>query len=259
MYGDCRKVVATELVSYPVCARLGCREHNSLRLGILVLLDKVAQVLELFALFYYEVRLLDGVKRDFLLVKPDVLYVLHVLLCKPEDLRRHGCGEQACLPFIVDIEQDELDVIYESHVKHPISLVQDNELDIVKYYRTLLDVVDESSRRCDHYLDTTPYLLHLYVYALSAVDGNCSYPCVLCQPTNFICYLHRKFSCRHKHQRLDRALVAHSGQNGQSKCCRLAGSCVRLPNYISTSQDKRDSCFLDGERRYKSILAERLG
>src|SRR5918992_5342463 len=132
MNSDCAKTLLPELIGKPVCSLFCCSKHYGLRFGILVTPNEVHQVLKFFALFYYQIRLVDGFKRDLFFIKPHMLNLVlpHVFVCQPRDLWWYRCREKTCLPVFVDIEQYELDVVNKAHVEHPVCFVEYYEPDI---------------------------------------------------------------------------------------------------------------------------------
>ena len=68
--------------------------------------------------------------------------------------------------------QDRLDVDDESHVEHPIGLVEDDGVDAVEPQLAAPDEVEHPTRRADHDLRAALEALDLLVHRRAAVDGD---------------------------------------------------------------------------------------
>lgn len=73
----------------------------------------------------------------------------HVSAREPQDLRRHGGGEEHRLPFLRYMTQDALNLRFESHVEHPVCFVQHEDLHFAERYGALFQVVIEAAGCCD--------------------------------------------------------------------------------------------------------------
>jgi hypothetical protein len=86
------------------------------------------------------------------------------------DLGRHGGREEERLALLRQHRDDPADVDDEAHVEHPVSLVEDHDLDLVESQRPALAEVEEPARGGDEDVDAagkgTDLLAHRH-----AADG----------------------------------------------------------------------------------------
>ena len=101
----------------------------------------------------YGVELLQRVHGGLVRRDEDLLRVAHVLVGDVHYPPRHRGREEAHLPGLGDRVQDELDVVYESHVEHGVRLVEHDELDPAEVEAAALDVVHYPSRGAHHDVD----------------------------------------------------------------------------------------------------------
>jgi hypothetical protein len=58
-----------------------------------------------------------------------------------------------------------------THIEHPIRFVYDKQPDSIQSYRAAFEMIDESSRTCDQYLDAGTDFAHLPINRFSSHDN----------------------------------------------------------------------------------------
>jgi hypothetical protein len=79
--------------------------------------------------------------------------------------------EEQCLVLFAHLSEDRSHDGHESHVGHPVGLVDDNRLDIAETNRALFEEVEEPTGTRDGDVDATLQRIELFAEADSAVEG----------------------------------------------------------------------------------------
>lgn len=149
--GD-HELVLGELVGQLLDALLPVGEHHALRdHHVLVQLDQRPELLAV--LLQRNVELLDTVQRQLLVLHQDLHRVLHELVGHLHDLWGHGRREQADLDVVGQVFEDFSDFVDEAPAEHLVSLVEDNDLEVVGLEGLSLDEVFDPSGSADNNLD----------------------------------------------------------------------------------------------------------
>ena len=81
-----------------------------------------------------------------------------------------GASRPVVAPPSGEMPQDGADVGEESHVEHPIRLVEDQDLQVLELRVRLAEVVEEPPGRCDDHVDAAPERVLLRPHADAAED-----------------------------------------------------------------------------------------
>ena len=79
----------------------------------------------------------------------DIFGVREELVCQLLDHRRHGSRKQQRLAGGGQLGTDRLNVRNESHVEHPVRLVDHQQFAAVEHDLAALEQVHQAARRCD--------------------------------------------------------------------------------------------------------------
>ena len=146
------------------------------------------------------------------------------------------------------LRHDELDVVYEPHVEHGVCLVEDEEPHPVQLYGSPLDVVDQSPRRADDYLGSTPQALELDVYRLSSVDAEYLDTSVRAQLLRLRRDLDGQFPCGGQHEGLHDPAVWVGGLEHREREGRgLAAAGLGLADEVASLQERTYGLRLNRE------------
>ena len=75
----------------------------------------------------------------------DAHRLFHVISRDLRDFFRHGCGKEHGLALFWHDSQNFFDLRLKAHVEHPISLIQNQDLNLGKRNRFLLQMIDQAS------------------------------------------------------------------------------------------------------------------
>ena len=135
---------------------------------------------------------------------------------------------------MVHLVEDLLDLLLESHVQHPIGLVQDEEARGVETERPLAQVIQDASGRPDD--DVRPLLepVDLPGHRVAAVDRQDPHARSLAEAAELVRHLHAQLARRAEDERL------HAGHrrvdlldDRDAEGGRLAGAGARLDDQIA--------------------------
>lgn len=177
------------------------------------------------------------------------------------DLRCHGRREEECLAFDRDNLEELLDIVDESHIEHPIGLIEDEYLDVRERNIPLIHEVEESSRSRDEDVDPLSEsfglisLLHPAKYHGLMESGVSSI-----RPETLL-NLDREFASRSDDEGLDFSLSLiwvflgiQELEDGDRKSRRLPGPGLGTSEEVATREDRRNSRRLDGCRSGVSFV-----
>src|SRR3954471_23913069 len=130
------------------------RAREDKRLSDFVSLEQGEQKSRLEILLNRIYGLRDSDRRDRPPTEVDHYRVVEHLLRKRGNRRRHRGTEQQGLPLCRYLTQDSLDVRKKSHVEHPVGLVEHQKFDIFETSVGRVEMVEQTSRCSNQYIDT---------------------------------------------------------------------------------------------------------
>ncbi len=110
-------------------------------------------------------------RRDLVRLDANQLGFVHVLVSEFHDALRQRRRKQHIETFVGvrQAPQQIADILDEAKVEHAISLIENGDFDLVEFEHTLLEVVDDASRRADKQIDTIQEYVALLVIISAAV------------------------------------------------------------------------------------------
>ena len=171
---SCEVVGIVAVVPEPCAELLGhvpaVGEHEC-RLRILGS-QKLQQEHELLGLCHMVELLCDALDRDLVRFQIDLGGLVHELPCELSDPHLKRCGEQQRLPDVLagQVAEHLLDIGIESHVEHPVSLVDDERVYALGIELAVLHELEEASGCADVDVATHLEELPLVFVAHSAVE-----------------------------------------------------------------------------------------
>lgn len=105
-------------------------------------------------LLHVDVKLLDTLKGQFLLLNQDADGITHEATAHFEHIRRHGGGQQDDLHIWGQHLEDILDLILETAGQHLIGLIQHEQLDVLGAQHLAVDHVVDAARSAHHHMAT---------------------------------------------------------------------------------------------------------
>jgi hypothetical protein len=131
--------------------------------------------------------------------------------------------------------KDEFHVFGESDVQHLVSLVQHRNSHVLQVKRSPAHVIHNATRRSNDNIDAALKSRKLAIYRLPTVYGANADPTIFSDPLDFSRHLHRKFTCRHKDNRLYIPGVrVNSFTYRDAKRGGLAGPGYGLPHEVTS-------------------------
>jgi hypothetical protein len=186
--------------------------------------------------------------------------VAGVALDQVLDRARHRRREEQALPLLGHGLEDVLDVVAETHVEHPVGLVEHDDLQRVELQRAARHVVHDAARRADDDLRPGVQRAELPLVALAAVDRHLHQAFLeKGQLAEFLRHLHRELARRAEHEHLHRAqLHVHllDGRDGKGRGLARAGG--GLADDILAGQPVRNHRRLDGRGFLETHLVDGL-
>jgi hypothetical protein len=213
----------------------------------IVQVDEPGQHIELKAAVDLVVDLVDLGRILRVRLDPDPFRVPGIPSDQLLDRAGHRRREEEELPPVRGGLQDVLDVVAESHVEHPVGLVQDDQPERVQLEGAALHVVHHPPGRADDDLHPRLQGPELPVVGLAAVDGHDMEAALEEQElAGLLGDLHRKLAGWAEDQALH--LVHHrlchlDGGNRERRC--LARARGRLPDHVPALQGHGDDGGLD--------------
>src|SRR5437879_13411955 len=98
-------------------------------------------------------------------------------MAKSDDLFRHSRGEQSRLMVLRNLIEYVVDVVYETHIQHPVRLVQNNKPHPVEPDCSSFHMISQPTWSCND--DLGSWILqpvHLEIDALTSINRNGPYP-----------------------------------------------------------------------------------
>ena len=224
-----RVQVFVELVDHD----LGAAKNDAV--AKIVQVDQPRQHLELRATVHLVINLVDlrrvgGVRFD-----PDPGRIAAVTLDHVLDQARHRRREEQQLALLRHGLEDVFDVVAETHVEHPIGLVEDHHFEVVELQRATLHVVHDPAGRADDDLRPGVQRAELPLVTLPAVDRHFHQALLeKRQLAELLRHLHREFARRTEHEHLHAAHLDVDFLDGWDRERRgLAGTGRGLANDIA--------------------------
>jgi hypothetical protein len=160
-----------------------------------------------------------------------------------------GIAEQQRLTVLRDLLHHAIDLRRETHVQHPVGLVQHQHFEIIRHHVLLLEMVEQSTRCRDHDVHTTAQrrLLRL---VRDTTEDRCHLDARATRVLpHALLHLQRQLARRREHQRA-RALRPVQQATDQRQCerRRLAGSRLGKPDDVGAAQRERDGLALNRRR-----------
>ena len=172
--------------------------------------------------------------------------ILHGTLCDSADLVRHGSGEHQGLPVLWDHGDDLVHVIDESHIQHPIGLVEDKLFDGIEVKISLFAKIDDSPRGSYNHIAACLEAFHLFRVRGPTIDRNDCMMGVFSQIANLIGHLFCELPRRDHNQ------CGRGGRTGFGASYRhygvrpgLSRTCLSLTEHIFSSHSFRYRLKLD--------------
>ena len=133
--------------------------------------EQPAEHFELRAAVHLVIDLLDGRHRERLRLDAHLHRVARETADHVPDRRRHRGRKEHRLPLGRGLGKDFFDVLAETHVEHPVGLVEHDRRDLLERERAAFQVVHDATRRADDDLRAVAQAAQLPVVRRAAVDG----------------------------------------------------------------------------------------
>lgn len=129
----------------------------------------------------------------------------------------------------------------ESHVQHPVSLVEDHHTDGPQLQGAPVQVVDDPAGGAYDYVDASPELVYLAVDTLSAVDGADPDPGVPADPRDVAGYLYCQLTGGRQHEPLDSFIAEIDAfHHWDAESRRLACPRLGLADHVPAFEEGHD-------------------
>ena len=175
------------------------------------------------------------------------------------DLRRQGRREEEGLAVGGALLDDPLDVRQEAHVEHPVDLVQDQDVDLLKGAVALLQVVQEATRRRREDVHAALQVIGLLPVADAPVDDRHPQVRELGVLVEGFLDLERELAGGLEDQAAHRAVGAEPLDDRERKGGGLAGAGLGGPDHVPARKDQRDRLGLDRGRVGVALLLDGKG
>ena len=184
---------------------------------------------------------------DLVLADQDLLGSVHVFVANLPDVPVHGGAEEAGLLVLGDPVQDLVDVLDESHVQHPVGLVEDHHVDVLQLQCAPFQVVNDPAGGSHDDVDAVLELPDLAVDLLSAIDGtdpDAGVPADLGEVSGD---LYGELPGGGQHESLDSPIEEVDGfHHGNAEGRRLARPRLGLADHVPALEEGDDGLGLDG-------------
>src|SRR5881396_3220290 len=166
------------------------------------------------------------------------------------DLRSHRRGEEEGLSLPWEGVDNPPDIREETHVEHPIRLVEDKDLEPAEVDVAAGHMIEETAWRRDDDVDARTQGVFLRGHSDAAIDRVAVDSGALRKPAEGDLDLGRELSRRRQDEgpRAARGLFHESLKDRQQEGGRLAGARLRRPDDVATGEDRRDCLLLDWRR-----------
>src|SRR5207247_5388400 len=163
------------------------------------------------------------------------------------DLRSHRRGEEEGLSLPWEGVDDPPDIREETHVEHPIRLVEDKDLEPAEVDVAAGHMIEETAWRRDDDVDARTQGVFLRGHSDAAIDRVAVESGALRESAEGDLDLGRELARRRQDEgpRPARGLFHESLEDRQQESGRLARPRLRGPDDVATGEDRRDRLFLD--------------
>src|SRR5437667_6331671 len=166
------------------------------------------------------------------------------------DLRSHRRGEEEGLSLPWEGVDDPPDIREETHVEHPIRLVEDKDLEPTEVDVAAGHMIEETAWRRDDDVDARTQGVFLRGHSDAAIDRVAVDSGALRKPAEGDLDLGRELARRRQDEGPcpARGLFHESLKDRQQEGGRLARARLRRPDDVATGEDRRDCLLLDWRR-----------
>lgn len=166
---------------------------------------------------------------------------------------RHGGREEQGLAFNGEVFEDAPDIGQETHVKHHVCLVEDEDFQVVEADVALVDVIQQASGAGDHDVHARAEFFDLRSDAHAAVEGHAAGLGVFAEFADGLVNLFGEFAGGGYDEGADlpvagvrHGMVEEALQDRQNECSGFAGAGLREAHHITPLADGWDSLQLNG-------------
>ena len=197
-------------------------------------------------------------RRNDLAIDAHAHRILEMLVRDVRNARRQRRGEQRRLALGRRLDENCLEVFGESHVKHFVRLVEDDDLHAIQTQCLAANVIERATRRRDDDVHSALQCPQLRFHGCAAVDGQRDDPQCLAVLVHRFRHLHRELARGHENQGTQ--ALARLGvwrdmmEQGQRERSGFPRTRRGLPQEIASSEQRRDRLALHGRRLF---VAER--
>ena len=251
---------AFELLREPICAVLGAREDQNL--APLSFLDQMHEQMPFLFLLHAIGALLDQLDRGVARSNLHRQRVVQQPFSQAPDIIRIGRGEQQILALLRQQFDDAADVVDETHVEHPVSLIEDQYLNLGEIQGALLREIEQAAGGRHQNVAAAAQGADLRIDADAAEHLIGSQRHVLAVIARALRNLSGEFTRRSENQRARRAAGAvrsisrETLQNGQYKACRLAGAGLRARENVASRKYRGYRLNLNGRRGVVAFIGD---
>lgn len=256
VHGGDGHVLFHKLVTEFLDSLLSVAVDDSLRdLNVVVEFNKGVELP--FLTIESNVELLNTIKGKIVVLDEDGCGVTHELLGDLEDFRSHSSGEKCDLNVMRELLEDLIDLVLEAAPEHLISLVEDEELEVLSEEESLLDHFQNSARSADDDVDTVTETLAVFL-GVSATGARVSGDLqVLTQVEDDGDDLLSELSHWSDDERLSVSRVGVDKlQSTDGEGSGLAGTRLSLSDGVSVLDDGNDSTLLDGRGLFETVSVD---
>ena len=174
--------------------------------------------------------------------------------------RRHGRAEEQGLATRRQLREDPPDLRQETHVQHPVRLVQHQMLDVPQPRVARAHVIHQPAGRRDDDVDAAAERVFLRPHADAPVDRRSRDRRVDGERVEVVQNLGRQLSGRSQDERLRRPPrpVDQSVNDGQQERGGLAASRLRARHHVAAVERRRNGLALNGGRTNEAELPDGL-
>src|SRR5437660_5416124 len=181
-------------------------------------------------------------------------------MAKSDNLFWHSGGEQSRLMVLRDLIQYIVDVVDETHVEHPVCLIENDKLHIFEPDGSPFHVVCQSPRSGDDDLGSRILQpVYLEVDALTSINRNCPNPKMPSKFRELSRDLFSQFACRGENEPLYPVSFRPNVLKHRNRVSeRLAAPSVRLPDQVPPLKNGRNSFRLNWEQFVEAHILDTL-
>ena len=222
--------------------------------------DQPAEHLQLRAAVDLVINLINRRHDHLLRLDAHVHRLPRVVFDQRADHRRHRGRKENRLPIGGRLLEDGLDVLAETHVEHPVGLVEDDHPEVLQLQRLALQMVHHAPWRADDDLRAFAQTAELAVVALPAVDRQLAHALLEHrQLRHLLRDLHGQLPRRAEDQHLRPANgYVHALDRRDGKCRGLARAGLRKPDDVGAGEELGNGLGLDRRRLLEAHFGDGL-